>query len=298
MVRSIIGEIAAVTFSVSCPDAAIVPVDDPGYASFMRSSRRLSGLDIEIRVEHEGVPQGPNGSRIFDSGESWSLYRGGDVLSMVLEPPAFAGRPIWRACFRRPVESVTVYCSDMLVRRKEGRPGIENPVRYPLDQMLLMYALSGRGGAIVHAAGMDVGGRCYVFPGRSGAGKSTLTRLFIGRDNIGMLSDDRIIVRKMNDAFHAFGTPWPGDAGIAENKSFPLAGIFFIQHASSNRITPIAPRQAVERLMPVTSIPWYDEEVMSDILSFCEDLVLNVPAYDLHFKPDTGVVKLLEEFLY
>jgi hypothetical protein len=150
---------------------------------------------------------------------------------------------------------------------------------------------------LVHAAGININGRCCVFPGRSGAGKSTLSRQFLNGTGAELLSDDRIILRKIDDIFKAFGTPWPGDAGIAENKNFPLYGIFFIHHAGENMIREIKPREAIERLMPVTSIPWYDEKTMSDILSICEDLVFNVPAYDLHFKPDKEVVDYLEKFV-
>ena len=98
-------------------------------------------------------------------------------------------------------------------------------------------------------------GRGYFFPGKSGAGKSTLSRLLLGRDNIGMLSDDRVVARKIKGRFEVFGTPWAGDAEIAENKNVPLSGIFFIHHAEENMIKEIKPREAIERLMPVTSIP-------------------------------------------
>jgi hypothetical protein len=49
--------------------------------------------------------------------------------------------------------------------------------------------------------------------------------------------------------------------------------------------------------MPVTSIPWFDENGMSGILRFCEDVALNVPAYELHFTPGVEVVNVFEEFM-
>ena len=49
--------------------------------------------------------------------------------------------------------------------------------------------------------------------------------------------------------------------------------------------------------MPVTSIPWFDEKIVLSLLSFCEDVVSHVPAYELSFKPDIGVVNLFEEFV-
>ncbi len=111
-----------------------------------------------------------------------------------------------------------------------------------------------------------------------------------------MLSDDRIIIRKMDNIFKTFGTPWPGEEGIAINKSVPLSGIFFISHGSDNRIKEIDKKEALEKLLPVTSIPWYDQEIMTKILNFCEDVISNIPAYELYFKPDFEVVDVLEKF--
>jgi hypothetical protein len=162
---------------------------------------------------------------------------------------------------------------------------------------MLMYILAQRQGALVHAAGICMQDRAYIFPGRSGAGKSTISRLLLGRDTAPILSDDRIVIRKRDEVFKAFGTPWPGDAGIAENKSSRLAGIFFIYHDRENRIRELTPGEALRSILPVTSIPWYDEKPMSDILSFCEELVYAVPAYDLHFRPDHTAADFLEEFL-
>jgi hypothetical protein len=159
-----------------------------------------------------------------------------------------------------------------------------------------MYALAGRKGACIHSSAVDLNGKGYLFPGRSGAGKSTISRSFISKNHT-VLSDDRVVVRKIGDTFRCFGTPWAGDAEIAQNRSLPLHGIFFIIHGNENRLEKIKPAEAFEKLMPVTSIPWYDEKVMSDILSFCEDMVMNVPAYELHFRPDNEVVDFLEKFI-
>jgi serine kinase of HPr protein (carbohydrate metabolism regulator) len=160
-----------------------------------------------------------------------------------------------------------------------------------------MYILSQEQGLLVHAAGISMHDKGYIFPGRSGAGKSTLARLLASRDTASTLSDDRIIIRKRDNAFKAYGTPWPGEAGIAENVSDQLHGIFFIHHAGENRIKEVSSREALNRLLPVASIPWYDEKPMSDILKTCEDLVCTIPAYELHFTPDSSVADFLEKFL-
>ena len=79
--------------------------------------------------------------------------------------------------------------------------------------------------------------------------------------------------------------------------NIPLAGIFFLQHSNHNRVEQVDTRTALEGLLPVASIPWYDPGRMNDILQTCEKLIENVPAYMLAFRPDAEVVNVLEEFL-
>jgi hypothetical protein len=159
-----------------------------------------------------------------------------------------------------------------------------------------MYYLAMNKGLLLHAAGMDIHGRGIVFPGESGAGKSTLVRTLSGHEKILLISDDRMIVRKMDGVFKAFGTPWPGEAGFALNRSVALSAILFLYHGIENNIEKIAPKQALTKLFQVTSIPWYDREVMTNILAFCEELVLHVPAFELHFIPGAAVADFLVEF--
>lgn len=235
--------------------------------------------------------------KIFDSELSWSMYKDEDQYYLSLDPSAIFKKISCHAQFDARMSTATLY-NETADCGVNDSTGVLNPFCYPLDQILLMYILAGRQGALIHAAGMNVSGRGLIFPGKSGAGKSTLSRLFLGRDNIKLLSDDRMIIRKIDNRFLAFGTPWAGDAGIAENKSVFLDRLFFIHHANNNRLEEISPQKALERLMPVTSIPWYDREVMSDLLSFSEDLVMNIPSYDLYFRPDDAVVSFLENFIF
>lgn len=206
-----------------------------------------------------------------------------------LDPPDAGRELIWVARFDRGLGNVTVYLNEMLINRQNGNVIVSNPVRYPMDQILLMYLLAQREGVLIHAAGIDIRGKGYIFPGRSGAGKSIFSRQFVkAKKCADLLSDDRIIVKKIDGAFKTFGTPWPGQGGIAINKHVALSGIFFISHAGYNRI---------EKLLPVVLIPWYDKEVMTSILTFCDDIISNIPVYELFFKPDREIIDVFEKFV-
>jgi len=290
-------EIAGINFSIRCRDSIILQDYDPAYTSFLKIGEDPTAIDIHIDLELNTMPDAKHLTKIFDSGQSWSMYQNSNDYVVMLNPPAFNKKPIWMAKFDHLVKNVAVYLGDLLINKSNSRPAVSNPVKYPLDQILLMYFLSQREGALIHAAGIGINGKGYIFPGKSGAGKSTISLQFLGQDNMEMLSDDRVIIRKINGTFRVFGTPWAGEGGIARNKHVALSGIFFISHAGHNRIEKIKPQKALEKLLPVVSIPWYDKEIMTRILIFCEDLISRIPAYTLGFKPDTEVVNVLEEFV-
>jgi len=207
------------------------------------------------------------------------------------------GLPLFLARANHNFTDITVYCGERLIKKTNHNTEVSSPFCYPLDQIILMYFLAHRDGALVHAAGANVYGKGYIFPGKSGAGKSTLSKQFAALQYLEILSDDRIAVRKTDTAFKAFGTPWPGEGKIAINKNVPLAGIFFISHGDYNRISEISTQKALEKLLPVVSIPWYDREIMTNILLMCENLTSGIPAYELYFKPDTGIADLFEKFI-
>jgi hypothetical protein len=291
-------EIAGINFTVTCNNSIILRGPGPAYQPFLEEvNKNPRVVDIHIRLELEGIPDTENLTKIFESDLTWTMLLDGDTYLLTFSPPGLVSEPIWLARIDRDFTKATVYCSEKLVSRRNGSPVLSNPVSYPLDQILLMYILARRQGALIHAAGIDINGRCYIFPGKSGAGKSTITRQFAALGDTALLSDDRIVVRKIDGGFKAFGTPWPGEAGIALNKSEPLASIFFINHGSANRIKEITPQEALARLLPVTSIPWYDREVMDKILTFCEDLISSVPIYELDFRPSIEVVDVFERFV-
>lgn len=266
----------------------------PFITEAISSDEKSSAIDLNIEIRT--FPDVRRMTKIFDSMTLWSMFSSGDEYFWVDATEATPKEATCLARFHRRPEQIKVYCPKQLTAAIDGRKMVNNPFVHPLDQLLMMYALAERDGAIFHASAVELDGKGFLLPGRSGAGKTTISRLFAAERHT-LLSDDRVVVKKIQDEFYAFGTPWAGDAGIAENRRLPLHGIFFIVHGNENRIDKITLKEAFARLMPVTSIPWYDKKVMPDILSFCEDIVMNVPAYELHFRPDSEVVKFLEDFI-
>jgi len=251
------------------------------YSEFIAASD-ASAVDIQISLVVGDVKE--PAMRLLMGGERGISWFGrNQERRIVLRNPMHGS--FWDCFLEISAREANVRVSRALVRREQGRDVVNCPVIYPLDQLLLMYHMASREGVILHAAGAFHEGCGALFLGRSRAGKSTVSRQLQTRDEFRMVSDDRIIVRKLATGHTAFGTPWPGEAKIARNESAPLAALFFLHKATENRVARVTPRLAFERLLPVASIPWFDPEVFPSVLEYLDRLTNEIPAFDLHFKP-------------
>lgn len=275
-----------------CVGGDVPVVLDPGdaaYGSFISEgpSSCACALHIEVTISD---PRPPRVARkIWEAGEAWSLYREGGrrVIAGPLRHQA------WRADIED--ERVKVRCGPAMVRSNGAGVSAVNPIRYPLDQILLMYALAQRRGMILHACGTDFDGRGAIFLGRSGAGKSTIARLLADAGGCRVLSDDRVIVRVANGSAILYGTPWPGDAGMAVNASAPLRACFKLEKSAENRIVDLPAGGVADALLPVASIPWFEPAIAEAVLETCGALAAAVPFRTLRFRKEPEIAALLKE---
>ena len=287
-------EIGGIPITVTAPDAERIVEPDPAKQVFIRSVQPgPATIQVTIHTEPAPDPESLGMAKLFDTGPTWQLHYGEAGYCITVKPhphePAF-----WTLITNPDVKRVAAYCGPNLVETKDRTIRVPNPVTYPLDQILLMHYLALRQGIIIHAAGMEANRRAFIFAGRSGAGKTSLARQLQAVSRFLCLSDDRILVRHTDGHLMAFGTPWPGEGGMAENTGAPLQALFFIVHGQEPRIASIDPQTSLKRLLPVASIPWYDREALPGALEFCEQLAIQVPAYDLHITPDIEVMDVIE----
>lgn len=262
------------------------------------ASKNISTGDhqIHIQILDEPVPAVQQETLLFRADPLWSIHQDNRFYWIVLHPPELQ-KPLWVARFDQNFTQGIVYCSGHVKNNRDGKIILFNPVAYPLDQILLMSYLAKIGGMLIHATGCSYHNSGWIFAGKSGAGKSTLSNLLVKTPGSRFLSDDRIIIRKVSQEFLMYGTPWPGEAGYALNESAPLKGIFFLSKGNKNTISELKPSDAIPRLMPVVSIPWYDREKVELMVTFCDDLMKKVPVYELSFVPDEAIADMLISFM-
>ena len=160
--------------------------------------------DITIQVEWTESLGPPAGRPLFDSGSVWRLYEDGagfqfDFSTLSMGAPLykrlFVDGQFRRARLQMNAESFA------------GRSCAIAPLEYPLDELLIMHRLTQEKAIELHSCGIvRPDGTGNLFVGHSGAGKSTTTRFWTAREDVEVLSDDRIIVRR-DDSADGVGIP-------------------------------------------------------------------------------------------
>lgn len=262
---------------------------NPFYAPFISTADETTAIDLVINFEvRDFVPQATWQKIETFPGNRWQLYKDNSDFFIIPEIP----HSKWTLRFNAAFDDIRIYCgADNLVVAADGTPALQNVFLRPLDQIILMYYLLKRQAAMVHATCLAIGDDGYVFPGISEAGKSTLAKLFMANGMAACLSDERVIIRKDNHGFVAYGTPWPSSAAVVANRKVPLRGIFFIAKGGAPIIRALTPQAAATKFLAVTSIPWYDAQFTTLAFAFLDQLVNTVPAYEFSYRPDAAAVR-------
>lgn len=303
--------IGSVTVQVRGEDREAVALV-PSLLSFRVES---DFADIDIWVE-EVQQLGPAVDRsLFDSGSVWKLYQGELGFQFDFCAPMFGDQP-YKRLFVDPG-----FCRGTLQLCEGAFTAFPSaaPLDYPLDELLVMHRLIRERAIELHACGIVMAnGKGNLFVGHSGAGKSTTTRLWTEAEDVEVLSDDRIIIRRddrpekqiprrarndnpernsnLRHKMRMYGTPWHGEAMYASPNSAPLQRIFILEHGYGNALTRLSPSQAVSELFARSFVPFYRHEYVESALEFLEEVAAAVPCYRYAFEPQLSAVERILEF--
>lgn len=281
--------VGGVSVSLAGEDESAVTLGAP-LAPFQAN---FDAADIDLRVQWVDDLPAFTDAPCFDSGALWRLYDGHD-FRFDFRAPVFGSAP-----YKRLIIDKQFAIGTLEVSRKASAqvPGTA-PLDYPLDELLIMHRLTQERAIEFHGSGIvRADGIGNLFVGHSGAGKSTTTRLWTERENVEVLSDDRIIVRRDDSCaphgLRMYGTPWHGEAHYASPGSAPLARIFVLEHCVGNILTQLSPGAAVAELFARSFVPFHCHEYVESALSFLHDLVSRIPVYRFSFQPDSRAVETI-----
>jgi hypothetical protein len=166
---------------------------------------------------------------------------------------------------------------------------------YSIDAVLRILhtlLLAQQGGFLLHSASAVRNGKAFLFAGVSGAGKTTISRL--APPDATLLTDEISYVRKLDEGYVAFGTPFTGElAKLGENTSAPVAALYLLAQGPENRIEPVAVADAGRGLLANMLFFAEDQEMVHRAFQAACDFVDRVPVFRLTFVPDARVWEMI-----
>jgi hypothetical protein len=289
----ILHRIADLTIGLTCEDPALAVPPEGAMKQFLVDHGEP---DLRLHAQWGTLEAAGGGEHLFDSGGLWRLVAANGSLRFSFTSPALGALPYKVASVDRGFTAGEVWLHQPYF--SQGLPA--HPLEYPLDELLFTHLLAAGRGVEVHACGVVApNGQGYLFVGQSGAGKTTMARLWQkakpdgGTGGVMILSDDRIILRKIDETIWMYGTPWHGEGEFSSPDRAPLKGVYLLRHGQSNKLVSLRPSDAAARLLACSFPPFYHSGGLDFTLGFFDQLVEAVPCHELCFTPDERVVALV-----
>jgi len=243
--RFCVGGVSIELVGDSSSDVTLLPPLEP-----FRAETVVSDINIQVEWVAELTPTA--GQRVFDSGTTWRLYEGVAGFQFDFNAPLFGESPYKRLLTDRRFCRATL---QMSTGAFAAHPCDAEPLGYPLDELLIMHRLTQEQAIELHGCGIvRADGTGNLFVGHSGAGKSTTTRLWTDVEDVEVLSDDRIIVRR-DEGWHAgavVGTPFRAAVAAGQREVLRLLD------CSASRSNHSAQDDRKEQ-MRMYGTPWHGE---------------------------------------
>ena len=252
----------------------------PAYLPFIGSGQS----EICLRL-HRQKSRLPAGAKTFSSPPIWTLYRHNNLSTIKIFDELDV--PGLTLIFDDHLQTADLYPADPI-------GPLPDPFNGPTMELLMINYLAPGRGVILHACGIERGGKGYLFVGESGAGKSTLARLWDQQKGVEVLSDDRTIVRKQDGQFRMYGTPWHGDAPFGSPRGVKLERIFFLGHGRKNAFRDLQGAGAMLQFLKCSFPPYWDAPGMESAMEIFEELATGVSCCELSFKPDDSAIGFVE----
>jgi radical SAM protein with 4Fe4S-binding SPASM domain len=224
----------------------------------------------------------------------WAIYRKGKSwIYLYIMSDHDNNSPFQIAVFNHDYSRAVVYTNG---NRAYSRGNLNALTLLPTDQLLLASVLAHKQAFMLHSSGVLFEGNGLLFVGHSEAGKSTMVKILKGRSEI--LCDDRNIIRKWPEGYRIYGTWSHGEVPLVSPASAPLKAVFFLNKSQENKILPVSDKaEAIRNILGCLIKPLRTEEWWESMFGFVEQLVRNIPCYNLHFDKTGQIVDLLKECL-
>lgn len=161
-------------------------------------------------------------------------------------------------------------------------------------RILLSYYLSEKEGLFLHASCVEHNGFAHLFCGPSGAGKSTIAGLAEKKQ---VLSDDLILIRRINKDYRAFATPFGLHSSTTASVNLPIKALYLLQQANKIRLLRQSNRQALAKLVSnlvfLGNHSYRFDRIFGRLLANSHNFLKQIPCYNLDFTASRDLWKHL-----
>ncbi len=265
-----------------------IPITSNTFAPKLELFQKEGDDKVNI-FHHCGIPQIKNwGKKVYHKAP-WIVYEtsSGYIYRM---PVAESDEPSLVATFNKDYSEGHIYKGKSMIESFK-RGNLHSLLCFPTDQILLVPLLTKRKGLLIHASGLILNKKGYLFVGHSEAGKSTIVKMF--KDKAKILCDDRIIVREVKGRFLMFGTYSHGEVEEVSPDVVPINAVFFLNKSRDNKIEPATQFESMRKFLECSIKSLVTKEWAENAISLSESLAKRVPCYNLYFDMSGEVVELV-----
>lgn len=162
-----------------------------------------------------------------------------------------------------------------------------------LNRLLAERFLRNYNAMLFHCSAIKYKNGAYLFTAPSGTGKSTHVsywKRLLGEKAV-IINDDKPIIRKIDNKFYVYGSPWNGKHNLGENVRAELKAVCTLTRAKENYITEISAIESVKTIMGQTLRPSETENVIK-LINLVEGVATCCPQYKLgcNLSPESAKV--------
>lgn len=151
---------------------------------------------------------------------------------------------------------------------------------------------------ILHCAYVEYKGQGILFSAPSETGKSTQADLWNRYRGSCTVNGDRALLRKIDDRWIACGWPVCGSSEICNLGETPIYAIVMLRQGKKNRVELLTPFQAFTLLYEQITVNQWNKAFVQQAITLIEDLVGDVPIYQLTCDISEAAVECLETVLF
>lgn len=150
---------------------------------------------------------------------------------------------------------------------------------------------------VLHAALVNTPYGGILFSGPSGAGKSTQAELWCTYGQGRLLNGDRPILKKTEDGFRAYGSPYAGSSGCHLAESCRIRAIVLVRQSKRCALRRVRGTESFRRVFENLTINIWDKDFVARAGDMTLQLVSEIAVWELWCTKDRDAVSVLQKLL-